>query len=88
MDEAKSMLTIGTYHDNIVNLQGISYKLDEITKDITKVSEIYHYLKRMRSYQTVLQYSNTHFYFTLLVFVAIGILFSGYFEIVFNRSSI
>ena len=43
MDEAKSMLMIGTYHDNIVNLQGISYELDEITKDITKVSDIYQY---------------------------------------------
>ena len=29
LDEAKSMLQIGKYHDHIVNLQGITYELDE-----------------------------------------------------------
>ena len=43
MDEAKSMLTIGSYHDNIVNLQGISYKLDATTKNITNVSVMLKY---------------------------------------------
>ena len=28
LDEAKSMLEIGSYHDNIVNLQGIAYEMN------------------------------------------------------------
>ena len=32
LDEAKSMLQIGKYHDHIVNLQGITYELDEQNK--------------------------------------------------------
>ena len=28
LDEAKSMLEIGTYHDNIVNLQGVTYEVN------------------------------------------------------------
>ena len=28
LDEAKSMLEIGSYHDNIVNLQGVAYKMN------------------------------------------------------------
>ena len=58
MDEAKSMLMIGTYHDNIVNLQGISYELDEITKDITKVSDIYPHWKRIRCNISVYIFNN------------------------------
>ena len=37
LDEAKSMLEIGEYHDNIVNLQGISYSIDEETRSLSKV---------------------------------------------------
>ena len=29
LDEAKTMLRIGKYHDHIVNLQGITYEIDE-----------------------------------------------------------
>ena len=31
------MLEIGEYHDNIVNLQGISYGLDEDKRSLSKV---------------------------------------------------
>ena len=31
------MLEIGEYHDNIVNLQGISYSIDEETRSLSKV---------------------------------------------------
>ena len=37
MDEAKTMLSVGTYHDNIVNLQGISYDADYTTQHLKKV---------------------------------------------------
>ena len=37
LDEAKSMLEIGEYHDNIVNLQGISYCVDEANRSLSKV---------------------------------------------------
>ena len=29
MEEAKSMLEVGSYHENIVNLQGISVHVEE-----------------------------------------------------------
>ena len=35
MDEAKSMLEVGSYHGNIVNLQGVTLKIKEET--ITEV---------------------------------------------------
>ena len=43
IDEAKTMLSIGAYHENIVNLQGIGYEIDQINKCITQVRifEIY-----------------------------------------------
>ena len=31
------MLEIGEYHDNIVNLQGICYSIDEETRSLSKV---------------------------------------------------
>ena len=31
------MLEIGEYHDNIVNLQGISYGIDEDKRSLSKV---------------------------------------------------
>ena len=37
LDEAKSMLEIGEYHDNIVNLQGICYSINEETRSLPKV---------------------------------------------------
>ena len=37
LDEAKSMLEIGSYHENIVNLQGISYTTDSETGNIAQV---------------------------------------------------
>ena len=37
LDEIKSMLEIGSYHDHIINLQGVSYELDEYE---TKLSEV------------------------------------------------
>ena len=43
IDEAKTMLLIGAYHENIVNLQGIGYEIDQINKCISQVriSQIY-----------------------------------------------
>ena len=38
LDEAKTMLQIGTYHDFIVNLQGIIYSIDETNEDLSEVS--------------------------------------------------
>ena len=37
LDEAKSMLEIKTYHDNIVNLQGIAYKKSALNDGSTEV---------------------------------------------------
>ena len=38
LEEAKSMLEIGVYHVNIVNLQGIIYGKEDKEKGIPKVS--------------------------------------------------
>ena len=40
LDEAKSMLEIGTYHDHIVNLQGITYCWNSYEKQFSAVSEV------------------------------------------------
>ena len=37
VDEAKTMFSIGGYHENIVNLQGIGYEVDQINKCISTV---------------------------------------------------
>ena len=37
LDEAKSMLEIKAYHDNIVNLQGIAYKKSALNDGSTEV---------------------------------------------------
>ena len=39
LDETKSMLELGTYHDHIVNLQGISFVIDNETKKLMKVKD-------------------------------------------------
>ena len=39
LDETKSMLELGTYHDHIVNLQGISLLLDNENKKLMKVKD-------------------------------------------------
>ena len=38
MDEAKTMFSIGTYHENIVNLQGIGYEADFVNGNLSDVS--------------------------------------------------
>ena len=37
MDEAKTMFSIGTYHENIVNLQGIGYEADFVNGHLLDV---------------------------------------------------
>ena len=37
MDEAKTMFSIGTYHENIVNLQGIGYEADFVHEKLSQV---------------------------------------------------
>ena len=39
LDEAKTMLQIGKYHDFIVNLQGIILKTHEDNKQVSDVSK-------------------------------------------------
>ena len=39
LDEAKSMIKIDTYHDHIVNLQGVTYTWDAKEKMFTDVSD-------------------------------------------------
>ena len=38
LDEAKSMLEIGMYHNHIVNLQGITYEAANHNKELSGVS--------------------------------------------------
>ena len=38
MEEAKTMYTIGTYHENIVNLQGVAYETDFSTGRLSGVT--------------------------------------------------
>ena len=40
LEEAKSMLEIGNYHENIVNLQGVIYGKENIEERLPKVSNI------------------------------------------------
>lgn len=40
LDEAKSMLEIGAYHDNIVNLQGVTYKTNCQVENLTEANYI------------------------------------------------
>ena len=40
LEEAKSMLEIGNYHENIVNLQGVIYGKEDIEKRLPKVNYI------------------------------------------------
>ena len=37
MDEAKTMFSIGSYHENIVNLQGVTYQEDLEQETLTQV---------------------------------------------------
>ena len=37
MDEGKSMLEVGTYHEYIVNLQGVTYQTDSKHENLTQV---------------------------------------------------
>ena len=37
LEEAKNMLEIGEYHENIVNLQGLVYGKEDIDKGLPKV---------------------------------------------------
>ena len=41
LEEAKSMLEIGEYHENIVNLQGVIYGKEDIEKHLPNVSNIF-----------------------------------------------
>ena len=40
LDEAKSMFEIGSYHDHIVNLQGIAYSWNANENQVSAVSEM------------------------------------------------
>ena len=37
LDEAKTMLEVGTYHDHIVNLQGITYSWSSYEQQFSEV---------------------------------------------------
>ena len=41
LEEAKSMLEIGEYHENIVNLQGVIYGEEDTEKRLPKVNEYF-----------------------------------------------
>ena len=41
MEEAKTMLSVGNYHENIVNLQGITYEADFRRNILTEVDQYY-----------------------------------------------
>ena len=48
MDEAKTMISLGSYNDNIVNLQGVSFEADhkyDTLKDVSLWSKISFYQK-------------------------------------------
>ena len=44
LEEVKSMLEINTYHENIVNLQGITYKRGRNSESIIEVCPFLYYL--------------------------------------------
>ena len=48
MDEGKTMISLGSYNDNIVNLQGVSFEADhkyDTLKDVSLWSKISFYQK-------------------------------------------
>ena len=42
IDEAKTMFSLGAYHENIVNLQGISYEVDHRYDTLKQASNSYY----------------------------------------------
>ena len=42
IDEAKTMFSLGAYHENIVNLQGISYEVDHKYDTLKQASNLYY----------------------------------------------
>ena len=42
IDEAKTMFSLGAYHENIVNLQGISYEVDHRYDTLKQASTLYY----------------------------------------------
>ena len=42
IDEAKTMFSLGAYHENIVNLQGISYEVDHRYDTLKQASNLYY----------------------------------------------
>ena len=48
LEEAKNMLEIGEYHENIVNLQGLVYGKEDIDKGLPKVRFFHSYCDRER----------------------------------------
>ena len=42
IDEAKTMFSLGAYHENIVNLQGISYEVDHKYDTLKQASILYY----------------------------------------------
>ena len=42
IDEAKTMFSLGAYHENIVNLQGISYEVDHKYDTLKQARNLYY----------------------------------------------
>ena len=50
LEEAKSMLEIEDYHENIINLQGIIYGMEDVAKGIPKVIHNSEFIVKLSSY--------------------------------------
>ena len=50
LEEAKSMLEIEDYHENIINLQGIIYGMENAAKGIPKVLHKFEFIVKLSSY--------------------------------------
>ena len=60
MDEAKTMYSIGGYHENIINLQGISYTPDFKTGNLRQVS--INYGEAFRNAKGIYNFSKKEFF--------------------------
>ena len=50
LDEAKTMLEVGVYHEHIVNLQGIAHKKGEAGESFAEVQYIIYHLLNYQSH--------------------------------------
>ena len=91
LEEAKTMLRIGSYHDYIVNLQGLIYNNDEGGNEIPEVSIKMMVIQNVHRKMNEKQEQHHRLYFFIFYSekggTYTGILFKRRYEIIFDQES-